>query len=197
VKAGLRSLRPLLPRNITLAFQGDQTVDVDADETELQQALVNLVINARDAMPSGGAIRVTTGTETIVLTPRKVVDAALAAGEWAFLRVEDSGPGIDPALRDRIFEPMFTTKPAGSGTGLGLATVLRVAQVSGGGVSLESAPGSGARFVIYLPAIRAAASTTALPTDGASRVDHGAAGPRPSLEAPRILLAEDAPAMRR
>lgn len=149
-KSGVTTLSRVLPAGVTLAFRETSPAAVDADETELQQILFNLVLNARDAMPGGGSIQVNTGVETLA-EPQPVVGGTLPSGRWAVMRVADSGPGIPQELRERIFELFFTTKPVGEGTGLGLATVLRIAQKSGGGVALDSEPGSGSRFSVYLP----------------------------------------------
>lgn len=149
-KSGVTTLSRVLPAGVTLRFREASPASVDADETELKQVLFNLVLNARDAMPHGGSIQVLTGVETLE-EPQPVVGGTLPSGRWAVMRVADSGPGIPAELRERIFELFFTTKPVGEGTGLGLATVLRIAQKSGGGVALDSEPGSGSRFSIYLP----------------------------------------------
>ena len=118
--------------------------------------IYNLVLNARDVMPAGGAIQVTCGVETSSI-PIAVVGGSLAPGRWAMLSVTDSGPGVDPSIRERIFDLFFTTKGQ-EGTGLGLATVLRIAKANGGGVALESEAGSGATFKLYLPACEPSAA---------------------------------------
>jgi signal transduction histidine kinase len=148
---GMRALRRVVPPSVQLSFRETESVEVDADEAEMQQVLFNLVLNARDAMPTGqGQIEVTTGVTTLE-TPCPVVGGTLPSGPWASLRVSDSGTGIDAAIRERIFELFFTTKPVGLGTGLGLATVLRIAQLSGGGIALDSTPSRGSTFTLYLP----------------------------------------------
>jgi signal transduction histidine kinase len=149
-KLAVRALSRVLPAGVELSFAPGESVHVDADETEIQQILFNLVLNARDAMPQGGRIEVTSG---IANTDHalEVVAGTLAPGRWAFLRVQDAGTGIEPALRQKIFELFFTTKPVGLGTGLGLATVLRIAQTSAGGIALDSTPGRGSTFTLYLP----------------------------------------------
>jgi signal transduction histidine kinase len=91
--------------------------------------LFNLVLNAQDAMPSGGQIEVTTGA-TRSSEPLPTVDGDLSPVSWAFFRVKDTGGGIDPAIRSRTFELFFTTRPLGVDTGLGLATVLRIAKLA-------------------------------------------------------------------
>lgn len=122
---------------------------VEADPNQLRQLILNLAINARDAMPQGGTLTLRTGvarTEGL-----QVVNGRLAAGEYALLAVQDTGVGMDEALQQRIFEPFFTTKGAGQGTGLGLAIVLGVVAQAEGGVVVESAVGQGTTFMIYLP----------------------------------------------
>jgi signal transduction histidine kinase len=152
VHASVLTLRRIMPNGVALSFEMLGAVNVNADETELQQVVFNLVLNARDAIAERGTIHVSTGVEEL---PEgfAVVAGTLTAGRWAALRVKDSGCGIDPADRPRIFELFFTTKPVGSGTGLGLATVLRIAQISGGGVLLETPPEGGTCFTLYLPCV--------------------------------------------
>jgi signal transduction histidine kinase len=149
----LRTLGRAIPSGITLDFENRSAGTwVSADETELQQVLFNLVLNARDAIGERGTIRVSTERADHA-EPIPVVGGALSPGTWVALSVRDSGPGIDPAIRERIFELFFTTKPVGLGTGLGLATVLRIAQASEGGIALESSPETGTTFTLYLPCV--------------------------------------------
>ena len=103
-------------------------------------------------MPDGGSIQIAAGLEEAT-TPIGVVGGSLTAGRWATLSVIDSGPGVDPAIRDRIFDLFFTTKGPERGTGLGLATVQRIAAANGGGVALETGGGRGAAFKVYLPCV--------------------------------------------
>jgi len=121
------------------------------DVTQIQQVLMNLCVNARDAMPQGGML-------TIGLD-KKELDAAGAAihpkakpGQYVVISVTDTGTGIPPELVDKIFDPFFTTKPLGQGTGLGLPTVLGIAENHGGFVHLETKLGAGATFFVYIPA---------------------------------------------
>jgi hypothetical protein len=141
-----------LPRGLELQVEALAGPEVEADEAEIQQVIYNLVLNARDAMPRGGTILVSAGLKTSPI-PLNVVGGSLAAGAWATLTVTDSGSGIDPAIRDRIFDLFFTTKGPERGTGLGLATVLRIAKASGGGVAFETAAVRGATFKLYLPCV--------------------------------------------
>ncbi len=118
-----------------------------ADETQLELALMNLIINARDAMPDGGLISISAQNQEI----GEANDVALPAGEYLVLAVQDRGCGIEPAILEQVLEPFFTTKDVGKGTGLGLSMVYGFAQQSGGGISIKSAVGNGTRVEIWLP----------------------------------------------
>jgi CheY-like chemotaxis protein len=121
-----------------------------ADPALLEQVVVNLAVNARDAMPRGGRleIRVTSGIE-----PDNGEDRQLPSGPYVELSVSDTGVGIDPEIRERIFEPYFTTKEMDKGTGLGLATVYGIVEQSGGRIEVESEHGSGSAFIVRLPQV--------------------------------------------
>jgi signal transduction histidine kinase len=130
-------LRRLVPESVHLAMNlSAGAARVEADRRHLEQAIMNLVVNARDAMPRGGTIRIETGAADS--GPVKIM-------------VRDTGHGITPQVRPRLFEPFFSTKPSGTGTGLGLSTVQRIVRESGGDISVESTPGQGACFTITLP----------------------------------------------
>jgi signal transduction histidine kinase len=153
---------------------------VSMDPSLLEQVLVNLSVNARDAMPEGGELAISARDE--VIAP----GGAIAPGRYVALRVSDSGTGMDAATLARAFEPFFTTKPRGKGTGLGLAMVYGAVEQSGGRIDVASAPGTGTTFTVRLP-----------------RVDPPAATPVPRPDAPpprgrgeRILVVEDEPQLR-
>ncbi len=123
---------------------------VRADKRQLEQVMMNLVVNARDAMPDGGAIRIE--TEALRLTePLQRDKASVPPGEYAVIRVIDTGTGISPAKLPKIFEPFFTTKKVGEGTGLGLSTVYGIVKQSGGYIFVDSEVGRGTVFEIYFP----------------------------------------------
>jgi two-component system, cell cycle sensor histidine kinase and response regulator CckA len=124
--------------------------DVEGDASQIEQVLMNLVINARDAMPDGG--RLSIRTRELLLDAHAAAAAGLAStGRYVVLEVSDSGSGVDPSIRDRIFEPYFTTK--GSGSGLGLATVYGIVNGHGGAIEVLDRPGGGALFRVLLPAL--------------------------------------------
>jgi PAS domain S-box-containing protein len=144
-------LRPLIGEHITFETHLDSTLPpVHADPSQIEQVIVNLVVNARDAMPKGGTVTVT--TELVELRPDDSRHpATLDPGLWARVSVSDTGTGIDPEIRSQIFEPFFTTKAPGKGTGLGLSLVYGVVNRSGGAVQLQSAEGQGTTVEVYLP----------------------------------------------
>ncbi len=161
-------------------------VPVRADAGQLELVIMNLSINARDAMPHGGRLSIRT---TRPKPGEKRHPACAAGNDGLFVRLEvsDTGTGMTPEVLAHIFEPFFTTKPAGKGTGLGLSTVYGVVGQAGGGVSARSAPGKGTTFTIDLPLAAAAAAAPAAPEPAAS----------PSRGSETILLVEDDDLLRR
>jgi two-component system, cell cycle sensor histidine kinase and response regulator CckA len=150
---------------------------VKADPGQVEQVLMNLAINARDAMPQGGKLTMITSNLEVAAEQGREYD--LASGRYAMLQVTDTGQGMDAATLAHIFEPFFTTKPLGKGTGLGLSTVYGIVKQSGGSVQVESEPGQGTVFRIYLPA-----------KDGVGHERHER-GERIGGGSETILIAED------
>jgi PAS domain S-box-containing protein len=161
-----RSLGPMLTRligeRVTVVLDLDPAVaEVAAATSELEQIIVNLCVNARDAMPEGGAITLWTmhreaGAASALVRPD------LPAGRYAVLGVTDTGVGMPYEVQQRIFDPFFTTKQIGAGTGLGLSTVYGIAEQRGGGVQVESAPGRGSTLAVWLPVAAAQAAAAPL-----------------------------------
>jgi signal transduction histidine kinase len=149
VRRTLDLLRATLPGTIRLEqCLADDRTDIYADETQVQQVLMNLCLNARDAMPRGGVLRVTTQAETSA-PPNGAVPGRTPAERRVRLAVEDTGQGISEELRGRIFEPFFSTKDGG--TGLGLAVVQQIVESYGGRIEVQSKAGQGSRFDIHWP----------------------------------------------
>jgi PAS domain S-box-containing protein len=181
-------LRPLLAAVVTVQVDlGDNEADgVYADPGQLEQVLINLALNARDAMPDGGTLRLTTRFQEV---PPEVatyhLGFELPPGRHALLTVADSGVGMDAETLAQAFDPFFTTKPIGKGTGLGLATVYGIVKQSGGYVWAESDPGRGTTFTICLPAVRLGYAARADQTDVS-----------PNGNDARVLVVDDEPGVR-
>jgi CheY-like chemotaxis protein len=179
-------LRRLIGEDIALEIQLHPALNcVKADRGQLEQVIMNLCVNARDAMQSGGTFRISTAN--VHLESRATRPASVRPGDYIELTVSDTGTGMDAETQARIFEPFFTTKEEGQGTGLGLATVYGIVSQSGGGVSVESVPGQGTTFTILLPATSEAA-VEAMPRG---------IEPRSIRGADAIFLVEDEAPLRR
>lgn len=158
---------------------------VKADPGQIEQVLMNLAINARDAMPQGGRLTMETSNAELTAEQARECDLA-AAGRYVMLKVSDTGHGMDAATLAHIFEPFFTTKPRGKGTGLGLATVYGILKQSGGSIRVESETNRGSEFRIYLPAAAGGAHK-----ERPRGLDKDVAGGTET-----ILIAEDEPDLR-
>ncbi|MCC2678238.1 MAG: domain S-box-containing protein [Pseudobdellovibrio sp.] len=147
----IKILQRLVSRNITLTTDFDhRPCKVKIDPVSLEQVIINLVINARDAMPEGGNIHIqTSNTEVLTSTDRL---NTLKAGSYIAIVVNDTGSGIDEALQEKIFEPFFSTKGT-NGTGLGLSTVFGIVKQNNGSVKVKSSIGTGSTFEVLLPAL--------------------------------------------
>jgi two-component system cell cycle sensor histidine kinase/response regulator CckA len=159
-----RLLHRLIREDIELTLRmAATTARVKADPVQIEQVLLNLAVNARDAMPGGGELKI----ETAIVNvddgyARQGVQ--VAPGRYVLITVSDTGVGMDEQTKANIFEPFFTTKPRGRGTGLGLATVYGIVKQSGGAISVNSQPGMGASFMIYLPCVDEAQAQPSLIT---------------------------------
>jgi CheY-like chemotaxis protein len=141
-----RTLRRLLPKNIVVTEEVEGPIHVPLGKGQMQEIILNLAINARDAMPDGGALLVQAGIETLEVSTK-----VLPTGTYARLTVSDTGIGMDETTIARVYEPFFTTKPEGKGTGLGLSMVYGLVSGAGGSISIRSEPGKGSVFTILLP----------------------------------------------
>jgi signal transduction histidine kinase len=159
VEGMLRMLPRLLGENVRVSTRLDPALRcVRADATQIEQVILNLAVNSRDALPEGGQLTFSTRIVE-VKTARVHVSAEMSAGEYAVLTVSDDGVGMDAETRSHVFEPFFSTKEQGKGTGLGLATVYGIVKQSGGYVWVESEVGKGTRFEIYLPVVEGPADS--------------------------------------
>jgi two-component system cell cycle sensor histidine kinase/response regulator CckA len=180
-------LRRLIGEDIELVMQlGRDLWPVKADPGQIEQVIMNLAVNGRDAMPIGGTLLITTANVDIHGTEMHL-HIGPECGSYVVMTIRDTGVGMDAATHAHIFEPFFTTKAPGKGTGLGLATVHGIVAQSGGHIQVDSAPGQGSTFTIYLPrvdAVEEPSSAGGLPT----QAPYGDG---------TILLVEDEPLLRR
>ncbi|HEY4942226.1 MAG TPA: ATP-binding protein [Rhizomicrobium sp.] len=182
-------LRRLLREGVELKLEhGADVWPIHADEAQLSNALINLVVNARDAMPKGGTVTIRTANETVT-TASAFGTATMPAGDYVRIEVADTGTGIAREHLGKIFDPFFTTKPIGQGTGLGLATVYGIVKQTGGFIMVDSEVGKGTTFRIYLPRHRIDANAPVV-------AEPERAGLRDVTGQDTILLVEDEEAVR-
>jgi PAS domain S-box-containing protein len=185
----LTDLRPLIRQSLPSAIQfsiwsPERSWPIQADATQFNQVVINLCINARDAMPHGGSIEV--GTQNVSIdAPVARVNPGVQPGPFVRISVVDTGSGIAPGILEKIFDPFFTTKAAGKGTGLGLSMVAGIMKSHGGFVQVESEPGRGSKFHLYFPAFPAPPPTPVRDDAPAARG-----------EGESILLIDDEPIVR-
>jgi len=180
-----KMLRRLIKENIEFTVVLASDLDhVNADPGQIEQVILNLVVNARDALPLGGKLCIQTSNVRMDRAPRHAED--VPPGSYVLLEVTDTGTGMDHETQAHIFEPFFTTKAVGQGTGLGLATVYGIVKQSNGHIEVQSALGRGTSFKIYLPAVKKTEATQDSGEDTAS----------PKFSEETVLVVEDAPALR-
>ena len=183
-----RIARETFPRSIEVSTSiSKQPCVLLGDATQIQQVIMNLCVNARDAMPQGGTLTIGLNRAELDATSARIHPKA-KPGHYVLISVTDTGTGIAPELVDKIFDPFFTTKPLGQGTGLGLATVMGIAENHGGFVHLETQVGQGTKFLVYIPA-----------APGESEAHDVGAGGTESVRGSGelILVVDDEPAVRR
>ena len=186
VKGLDKMLRRLIGENIEMTIvPGKQTGRIKADSGHVGQVLMNLVVNARDAMPNGGKLVIATNNVTLDENSARTRTGA-TPGDYVLLSVSDTGTGMTDEVKARLFEAFFTTKPKGKGTGLGLATCQTIAQQSGGHIGVESEIGKGTTFRIYLPQVKQPLAVEARPIQ---------TGPLPR-GSETLLVVEDEPSVR-
>jgi signal transduction histidine kinase/CheY-like chemotaxis protein/HAMP domain-containing protein len=157
----LRMVERLIESNVQIDFAVvDQNLVVQADENQLEQVIVNMCLNSRDAMPDGGKLEITVQKADPDLLPDSLAEHS---GGYVHICLQDNGHGISPSAQARIFEPFFSTKDKNKGTGLGLATAYGIVEQHGGAIKVTSQPGEGARFCIFLPLVADASEIVHLP----------------------------------
>jgi two-component system, cell cycle sensor histidine kinase and response regulator CckA len=173
VKEMIKLLQQIFPENIAIHLHTDANeYQILADPTRLQQALMNMALNARDAMPQGGDLRFS--FTSLTLAPDETPPLPdLAAGRWLRVAISDTGDGIQPAHLPRIFDPFFTTKQPGKGTGLGLPQVHGIIKQHEGSITAESAPGLGTTFMIYFPLLARLSDQSRLPEANSAKPPRG------------------------
>jgi signal transduction histidine kinase len=168
-----RLLRRVIGERFDLQSHPDAEAGrVKADPSQIEQVVLNLGVNARDAMPKGGTLIIRTANVRLDRKTAPQIAASLKPGDYVMLSVTDTGAGMDEETKSHIFEPFFTTKGPGKGTGLGLATVYGIVRQTGGGISVESEPGKGSTFRIYLPQVSEPIDFTRSPSPPVAKSDN-------------------------
>jgi PAS domain S-box-containing protein len=179
-----KMLRRLIGENIEMTVvPGSEIGRIKADTGYIGQVLMNLTVNARDAMPHGGKLTITTGNVTLDENCTRTHQGVLP-GSYVTLTVSDTGTGMTPEVKARIFEALFTTKPAGKGTGLGLATCHSIVQQSGGHIEVDTEVGKGTTFKIYFPRVDKPVETA---------VARDQTGPLPRGTETLLIVEDEAP----
>ena len=189
LRESIDSLQPMLTRligeHIEIVLKPGAAGHVRADAGQIEQVLLNLALNARDAMPGGGIL--TFELADVVIDQSSTRDHGdISPGQYVKLAVADNGTGMDSVTVARIFEPFFTTKPRGKGTGLGLSTVYGIVKQSGGFMTVDSEPGRGTMFTVYLPRVDEPVDTPVVKRE-----------PPPVGGSETILVVEDEPGVHR
>ncbi len=178
-------IRSTFPKDISLECVKEPHLwPVLGDATQLHQVLLNFCVNARDAMPQGGRLRLSIANLDIDASYASMLPE-VTPGPHVVLEVRDTGTGISPEVLERIFDPFFTTKEIGKGSGLGLSTVHGIVKSHGGSLKVKSTPGQGTTFQVYLPAA----------LDQAAVADAAASAPPPTGHGELVLVVDDEPAI--
>jgi PAS domain S-box-containing protein len=179
-------LRRLIEEHVGFVTRLDPEAGfIDADKGQVEQILLNLVVNARDAMPKGGELRVETQHVVLTHAPKESL-LPVGPGRYVTLTVRDTGTGMSPEVRSKIFEPFFTTKGVGKGTGLGLAVVYGIMKRLGGGIVVRSMVGQGTTFRLYFPEAKERKAETG----------EGQPEPKPLKGREKVLVVEDEDSVR-
>jgi two-component system, cell cycle sensor histidine kinase and response regulator CckA len=183
--SAIKMLERLVGEQVQIDFRPQKSIPaIHADASMLEQIAMNLAVNARDAMPNGGRVSITTSLETVHRAPIPM-DPEQRDGDFVCLSFIDTGMGMDTKILSRIFEPFFTTKPVGKGTGLGLSTVFGIVRTHKGWLEVKSEPAKGSTFQVYFPTSQQAAERTEPVIDAALLNGHET-----------VLVAEDEDALR-
>jgi PAS domain S-box-containing protein len=175
------------PRDIAIRREAAADIPmVSGDPTQLHQVLLNLAVNARDAMPDGGVLTFRTSAQEVAARGDELTGTQIKAGRYVVMAVQDTGSGMSPEVRERIFDPFYTTKPQGKGTGLGLPTVLGIVRSHGGFIEVMSEPGAGSEFRVFLPALESEPVAPNAPVEAPNLEGRGRT----------ILVCDDEPAIR-